>query len=273
MMNTDGPSIDDLKDKYIRAIFIDTADEDYVLARWLFFNRLHRHFWWSAAQSVEKYLKASLVLNGVSVKNYSHDIIKLFEELCSVDGARELIPEEFIKPDQVPIFNEIKSSWGSGSVDDFIARLAKHGDPNNRYDYIGIEITRGDLFKLDQFVFVLRNLSVNLKEFVTSHDGITKTHFDHIKSNPKKQLYPFSPKLADPTKASDEIYRTACDNNFPFAPKSYQHTNIKIVIGMTVSDLEILFKWDRYPIVQNWLIENVKLKPQDIDKIKINKIK
>ncbi len=53
---------------YITRSFRDVADEDYVAARALYRDGLDRQFLWAALQSVEKYLKAILAYNRISIK-------------------------------------------------------------------------------------------------------------------------------------------------------------------------------------------------------------
>lgn len=65
--------------------FVKPADDDYVAARALAIGGLHRSFFWSAAQTVEKYLKAFLLLHGVSVKDASHKLSGLLTKAKKVD--------------------------------------------------------------------------------------------------------------------------------------------------------------------------------------------
>lgn len=47
---------------------------------------LQRAFYWAAAQSIEKYLKAFLLLNGHSTKKYKgHSIKDLFDDAVDID--------------------------------------------------------------------------------------------------------------------------------------------------------------------------------------------
>ncbi|MEM9197676.1 MAG: HEPN domain-containing protein, partial [Pseudomonadota bacterium] len=62
----------------IYALFVDRGDEDYLAARLLFWNGIARGSMWSAAQSVEKYVKAVLLLRGHSSK-FGHE--RVWEKL------------------------------------------------------------------------------------------------------------------------------------------------------------------------------------------------
>ena len=48
--------------------FRDTADLDYIAARMAYQTHLTPQSLWSALQSIEKYFKCILLLNGVSIK-------------------------------------------------------------------------------------------------------------------------------------------------------------------------------------------------------------
>ena len=61
-------------------LFIRTADENYIAARWCAINRLHTDFAWLAVHALEKYLKAVLLYNGMSTKTQGHDIVRLYGE-------------------------------------------------------------------------------------------------------------------------------------------------------------------------------------------------
>lgn len=63
-----------------RQMFVATADQNYILARTAYFNELDVDFFWLSAHALEKYLKAILLLNGRSAKNYGHNIIDLYED-------------------------------------------------------------------------------------------------------------------------------------------------------------------------------------------------
>ena len=66
--------------KVIYESFVIPADEDYLTARLLVKSKLYRGFYWSAAQCIEKYLKAYLLLHDVSVKKSNgHSIKPLFK--------------------------------------------------------------------------------------------------------------------------------------------------------------------------------------------------
>ena len=58
-----------LKNNVVTQMFVDTADQNYLIARWAYHRGLFLDFFWNACQALEKYLKASLLLNGKSAKD------------------------------------------------------------------------------------------------------------------------------------------------------------------------------------------------------------
>jgi hypothetical protein len=65
--------LDDLyahKHSIADGLYIKTADENYVIARWCCSYNLDTDFFWLAAHSLEKYIKAALLLNEQSAKEY-----------------------------------------------------------------------------------------------------------------------------------------------------------------------------------------------------------
>jgi HEPN domain-containing protein len=67
-------------------LFTRTADENYITARWCALNRLQTDFFWLGAHALEKYMKAVLLVNGRTVKEYGHDILRLHAEISEFAG-------------------------------------------------------------------------------------------------------------------------------------------------------------------------------------------
>jgi HEPN domain-containing protein len=112
------------KHSIINELFVETADDNYALARWCFHQHLNVDFYWLALHALEKYLKAILLLNGKSAKSYSHDIVKLYTHVTPL--APELFPSMLVKPEDVmpDQYSHIEK------VADFIARLYRDGHPS-----------------------------------------------------------------------------------------------------------------------------------------------
>jgi len=137
--------------------FVVPGDQDYLTARLLAQKGLKRAFYWAAAQSIEKYLKAFLLLNGHSVvdnKFSGHPIKALFDEAASKDGALRSIN---LTPH--PDINIERDTWRhlkSFTIENFIEDIEIHGSADNRYNSFGVEFNTGHLFALDNFAYALR---------------------------------------------------------------------------------------------------------------------
>lgn len=140
------------KSSIVKELFVATADDNYINARWCFHNELNVDFFWLALHAVEKYLKASLLINGKSAKGYSHNIVKLFSDVRNL--APELIPTDLQKPDD----SMPSHYWHAETSQEYIKRLNRNGDADNRYQIYGYSRQAEDLWKLDQIVFSIRRL-------------------------------------------------------------------------------------------------------------------
>lgn len=147
-------SLNHFKSVTVHQFFIEPADNDYLLARWMLINRFSGHFW-HVSQAIEKYLKAGLVINDCSVKKWSHSILKLYEEHLKVfDG---LALRNFSKPDGLNL-----EFWADEAVEGFILRINRMGSPDSRYGLTSWSKREDDLFKIDQLIWSLRRLTIGL---------------------------------------------------------------------------------------------------------------
>jgi hypothetical protein len=137
--------------------FVVPADQDYLMSRLLAQKGLPRGFYWAAAQAIEKYLKAFLLLNGKSVlKGFNgHPLKKLFEASMGIDisfADLNILPHQNIevKPD---LSHHLKKF----GVSEFFDDLEKHGSADNRYNALGVQYNTGYLFAMDSLSFQLRS--------------------------------------------------------------------------------------------------------------------
>jgi HEPN domain-containing protein len=251
------------KRKYwlVEDIFIKTADEDYLLARWCYFNDMHRQFFWHAAQATEKYLKASLVLNDHSIKDISHQLSESFKRV-KVYG-NEFLPS-LKQPSQNLIFSKNPNLWKNETLESFITRIECHGTPSNRYDYFGVYLEITDLYKLDQLIFSLRNLSVNLNDIYDdvddNHEYKGFTYSKILRLKPNSQLFQFDAKLINDKRYCKSLYDLARDNNYVFASE-YDHTITPLKINSKVSNLEMLYAGNHLSYAtetRKWFEDNFK---------------
>ncbi len=137
--------------------FVVSGDQDYLAARFMAINGLHRAFYWAAAQAVEKYFKAFLLMNGINVQEYKkHPINKLFEACQAIDLS---ISRLDISPSIcIPINSSFKEHIRQFTVSQLLKDIETYGSADNRYNLLGIDFNTGHLLALDAFIFKFRAL-------------------------------------------------------------------------------------------------------------------
>jgi hypothetical protein len=222
----------------INETFVFPADSDYITARFLSLNHVHRAFFWPAVQALEKYLKANLLHYGEPVKGFGHDIVAMAKELEKHD---HVLKDLTLIPDKMHDELEKLSLWGSTDVNDFLRSIKQFGNTSNRYNYYGSEYKASYLLKLDQVVYALRTNVVG----------------DQVLYDLRKR---------------DSLNYYAYEQNVCFAPVSYQHQTMygKFGISMSVPSIEAALKgrYGQPHVFERWLIDNIKIKPSEILKIK-----
>jgi hypothetical protein len=135
--------------------FVMPGDQDYLMSRLLAQKGLPRGFYWAAAQAIEKYLKAFLLMNGKGVKGFkSHPIKKLFEAASRIDTSLadlNILPHQSIQV-EASVSHHLKKF----SISDFLDDLEKHGSADNRYNAFGVDYNTGHLCAMDSLSFQLR---------------------------------------------------------------------------------------------------------------------
>lgn len=135
--------------------FVIPADQDYLMARLLAQKGLPRGFYWAAAQAIEKYLKAFLLMNGESVKEFKgHPLKALFDAATKIDASLadlDILPHPSIQV-EISVSQHLKKFV----IADFIEDLATHGSADNRYNAFGVRYNTGHLCAMDSLSFHLR---------------------------------------------------------------------------------------------------------------------
>jgi len=131
-------------------LFGSAAIEDYAVARWAYMNHFSRQFYWSSAQTIEKFCKLGLILQNKSIKDANHDFKKLFREISS-----EISKVSFSSP-----FTSIDEAAHHGSAAaknplEFVEQLSKFGAPNTRYFQVSYIHYFDDIHRLDETVYRL----------------------------------------------------------------------------------------------------------------------
>ncbi len=144
------------KSVFAHKFFVAPSDRNYFFARFAKTYGINEEFWWQALQTIEKLLKAGLILNGVSVKNgYNHDIEKLWSKHKEVFG--DLAVTSLRRPDKLD-----ERFWSDRPLESFVARVNQMGHPDSRYGLLSYSNSTGDLFKFDQLSFELRRRTIGL---------------------------------------------------------------------------------------------------------------
>ncbi len=215
-------SVSASKSSLVHELFVRTADENYITARWCALNLLQTDFLWLAVHALEKYLKAVLLLNGKSAKTYSHDIVGHYAAATIIAGS--LLPGALQKPADLDIFH-----WRELTPEDFVKHLFRNGNADNRYLIYGYITHSQDLHMLDQMVFAICRLICALDEpFVPGHQpGVPTVTNREVLANHPEYYHRLAMPLDDLVNArEDSDRRTAALNlNLAFAPDAFQHTS------------------------------------------------
>jgi HEPN domain-containing protein len=213
-------SITASKNDLAHELFVRTADENYVAARWCAMNRLNADFLWLAVHALEKYLKAVLLVNGGNTQGYGHDIVRLYTAVKQF--AAPLLPDRMERPADLDI-----CLWHGRSPDEFMKHLLRYGNADNRCAIYGYVTSRQDLHMLDQMVFSVRRLVCGLDERMLPGRDPQLPTFTHRDVLTRQPAYyglmgmPLDKLIASPN--DTPLRRAALNLNLPFAPMDYQH--------------------------------------------------
>lgn len=213
-------SVSASKNDLTHELFVRTADENYIAARWCAVNRLNTDFLWLAVHGLEKYLKAVLLMNGRSSKGYSHDIVRLYTDVQTFAGP--LLPDRLQRPADLEIHH-----WFERSAEEFITHLLRNGNADNRYLIYGFTTRSEDLHMLDAMVFAIRRLICPLDDrmFPRNDPGAPAvTHREILTKQPEyygRMAMPLD-ELVSARQESDQRH-AALNLNMAFAPENYLH--------------------------------------------------
>ncbi len=213
----------------INQLFIETADQEYVSARWAFNNGMFYPCYTLSAQAIEKYMKAVLLFNDCDTRTYGHDLIRLWQDIKQFD-VENILPQKLSWPE---VQNNNKLSFEGKSTDDFIKYLSVFGSPDNRYGSFGTNLDGSLIFAIDSICFSIRKL-IRINNFC-SEDIYEHNKNEHFSSNEisETQSWMLSPNFLLERLASDtliqvgekrELRHIFKNMNFAFAPNYVDHS-------------------------------------------------
>jgi hypothetical protein len=264
-------SVSGWKNQLIDDLFVRTADDNYIAARWCETNDLTTDFLWLGLHALEKYMKAALLANGKTSKGFKHDIVKLYDELKPLGG--NLLPGRLSAPTGFD-----SGQWVDRSPDEFIAKLLHNGNADNRYSIFGYVKHVEDIHMLDAMVFAIRRLICPLDEKVFNRpDG--PTYREMLIQKPKYLCHENMPLNKLILAKEDSERRTAALNrNSAFAPIDYQHISMRYSgsiripsVGYAVKELLNSDRADTSEDginVAKWFMENVQIPDSEKKNIK-----
>lgn len=268
--------------RIVRELYVDTADDNYITARWCFVEGLNVDWFWLAVHCLEKYMKAVLLLNGRSGWRYSdnagkrpafrHDIAALHEQVQRL--AADLLPSDLERPHELKI-----DHWQEETPETFLRRLYRFGNADNRYQTFGFLRRPEDLFKLDLMVFALRRLCVPLDGYYLGKrrpDRNNPTHRDLLRKQPEWWTVSPTCKLERTAagKRGEGLREVVLNLNLPFAPEDFEHRGRR---SATAAHNPILRRSILAPLEQapnsdaaalaaelcDWMLGNIQL-PNDV---------
>jgi hypothetical protein len=256
-----------IKTQIIHSMYVRTADENYITARWCFECQHAVDFFWLSQHAIEKYCKAILLSNKRSVKGHSHGIVALFDsvnEFCC-----ELLSERIEKPERLRILG-----WRDFTFRETIERISRFGSADGRYLLFGFVLHPQDLHVVDEAVFQLRRLVCDHNEILNIDERDTdqdRKNRQLLLDNPRGRFpgpsnLPLDEALRDPKSPS---HHAALNMNFAFAAPQYDHTPLPHISKaedpvlshpmFTLLESQDLASVGLGARVANWVLENIPL--------------
>lgn len=216
--------------------FIFTGDRDYLTARFAFFQKQSHLFLWSAAQALEKYIKANILLLGCGAVKRTHKHTELAKTLRETHAERLEI--DVAMPDGWA--EQGVALWPEMDVDGFLQRIETLGSPDVRYDEVQLEVHLQDLALLDRLAFRLRHLLV---------------------SEPVESC-----RLV-----GQQLKQCFFDLNHSLAPEGFEHPPLMglRLCHTSVSTLEAAVNgcYGHAGLYQQWACKSMSMKPADMERL------
>ena len=270
-----------LRHYVIYDMFVETAEQNYVVARWCIQQQLDLDFLWNAAHCLEKMMKAVLLLNGRSsiktpqnLSRYGHDLSKLFPEVKVLAGY--LLPDQLTKPSGSDMHWVLEDE----PADVFINRISENGNSHNRYHIYGHALYREDLLKFDRMVFEIRRLCCPLDCYMIHNEEQKKpkiTYRKQLESDPNyiPKMHKTRWEKITEHNAPEELRHAALNQNQCFAP-DYNHkhqtggfsgrTSVARFILREVEQSASGERAANFVELIEWVVENIAL-PKEVKEL------
>lgn len=202
-------------------MFVDTADDNYVAARWSYINDLSSDFHWLSLHALEKYFKAALLLNGKSSRGYRHNLISLYSDFLNLHP--DICIPEFKYPSW--IYEDLLID--KENVSEYLSSLNKYGSADNRYASAGYDIGLESLHKVDHLIWhVRRHCCVFSERLIINGEITEKTNLQHLINNERETIY--NGRLFDILKEETSERKSALlSSNFAFNPSANSPTHMR----------------------------------------------
>ena len=266
-----------LKNSIVYDMYLDTADQNYVVARWCFQQNLAVDFLWNATHCLEKTMKAVLLLNGQSGTRqandqpfYGHNLKLMFPKISELVG--NLLPNLLIRPNEID--NDLH--WHTESVEQFVGRISMDGDAHNRYQVYGHTLHSADLYKFDRVFYAIRRLCCPLDSYLFGnirHNQPTFTFRQQLGRNANYMPHWRNSRLARliGAKASADLRHAVLNHNLMFAP-DYDHRGLSwgssslnpvLWRRLLLPAEQCANDEDRGDLIElfNWVLKNIGLPP------------
>ncbi|HIF76558.1 MAG TPA: hypothetical protein EYQ36_02485 [Sulfitobacter sp.] len=250
----------------VNAYFLDSAEEDYLVARWAAQNaRLHQ-FCWSAAQTIEKSLKA-ITLNcriPLSRKGDGHQFTVLLSKLIE-DGR---LPSESLKVQtSLPSEKIYSSKFTDGlrptPIEEVVYRFQENGTAHIRYR--NAQVTKAffnEVHMLDALFILLRELAGR-----PARKNLLESQEPDEAGTLEETFAAEFPSLDGPSNRNRlQLATTISFQNIEFFPKYFSHDH-PLIGGFSVRknpwpirrSNAALFGDDEAKTDLDWLLSNAKV--------------
>lgn len=244
-------------------MFFDTADLNYIGARQAFLSGRDLDFFWLSLHALEKYLKATLLVNGRPARNYGHSLIDLFAAVEAIDAR--------LKP---PSFADPTDLANKGRDREFLERLDEIGGADSRYGTYSYVLTMSDLYRVDQLNYWARRFAVPVTLQFNGHSWV-----DELLLSPSQWFRAQGPlervarlSYRNPNRWPLTRFNYAFFPKLRHRPPRFRTSTMNAAIGMECDDLRRTApgtsERSNARAIIEWTIENIRLHRDDVRELK-----